>query len=55
MVMMIAEDFRCNVGEDTLFCVSGLFEKWDSRKREVLPELGCTDVTAVCVCVCERN
>lgn len=33
----------------------GLAEKWDSRKREVLPELGCIDVTAVYVCVCETE
>lgn len=35
--------------ERILFSVFlGLAEKWDSRKREVLPELGYIDVTAVC-------
>jgi len=38
--------------ERTVFFVFlGLAKKWDIRKRKVLPELGCLDVTAVFVCV----
>ncbi len=53
MMMVIAEGFRCSVGEDTLLCVSGL--DWKTVEKEKFSQSWDALMWPRCVCIWETE